>query len=93
VRDEMDLSLKAGARERVWDSCQLEDFAMVAGGHSFRKERTDRQKHRFYRKFRYLMSKYGQPHCVGCGRCIRQCVAKINIVEMANELSQGVAAM
>jgi len=90
VRDDVELSFKEGVRERFWDSCQLEEFAQVATGESFREDRKNRQKHRFYRKYRYLMSDYGSPFCVGCGRCNRQCVAKINIVEMANELTKGI---
>ncbi len=90
VRDDVELNFKEGIRERFWDSCQLEEFAEVAGGESFREERKNRQKHRFYRKYRYLMSEYGSPFCVGCGRCNRQCVAKINIVEIANELNKGI---
>ena len=68
-------------------------FAEVAGGESFREERRQRQKHRFYRKFRYLMSEYGSPFCVGCGRCSRQCVAGINIIDIANQLQEGVNAL
>ncbi|NQT20293.1 MAG: 4Fe-4S dicluster domain-containing protein [Planctomycetes bacterium] len=91
VRDELNLDLKSGKRSRFWDSCQLDEFAEVAGGESFRKERSNRQKHRFNRKFRYLAGEYGAPFCVGCGRCIRQCVAKISILETANDLEKAVA--
>jgi len=93
VRDELDLSLKTGRRVRVWDSCQLDEFAEVAGGESFREERANRQKHRFNRKFRYLVAEYGAPFCVGCGRCSRQCVADIDIVEIANDLEKAVAGL
>jgi len=93
VRDNVELDLTNGARERFWDSCQLEEFAEVAGGESFRKERANRQKHRFNRKFRYFAAEYGAPFCVGCGRCSRQCVAKIDIVEIANELEKAVAKL
>ena len=93
VLDEIDLDLVHGRRNRFWDSCQLEEFAEVAGGESFRKERRQRQKHRFYRKFRYLMSEYGSPFCVGCGRCGRQCVAGINVIDIANQLQAGVNAL
>lgn len=91
VRDELALDLKTGERSRFWDSCQLDEFAEVAGGESFREKRANRQKHRFNRKFRYMAGEYGAPFCVGCGRCSRQCVADIDIVEIANDLEKAVA--
>ena len=93
VRDDVELDLQNGTRERFWDSCQLDEFAQVAGGESFRKDRKNRQKHRFNRKFRYMVGEYGAPFCVGCGRCSRQCVAKIDIAEIANDLEKAVAKL
>ena len=93
VRDDVELDLQHGKRERFWDSCQLDEFAQVAGGESFRKDRKNRQKHRFNRKFRYLVTEYGAPFCVGCGRCSRQCVAKIDIAEIANDLEKAVTKL
>jgi len=93
VRDDLELDLVHGKRERFWDSCQLDEFAQVAGGESFRKPRGNRQRHRFNRKFRYFAAEYGAPFCVGCGRCSRQCVAKIDIAEIANDLEKAVAKL
>ena len=31
VLDDMDLSLNEGLRYRIWNSCQMDDFAQVAG--------------------------------------------------------------
>lgn len=86
VKDEPAADLKTGERVRVWDACTLEEFALVAGGHNFRKTRGARLRHRFNRKFRYLTDVFGAPFCVGCGRCIRTCLVKINIAEVTNEL-------
>ena len=47
VQDRLDLNLTTGRRVRVWDSCQHEPFARVAGGVSFRSGRDDRKRHRF----------------------------------------------
>jgi ferredoxin len=94
VRDNIELNLTEGQRLRFWDSCQLEGFTEVAGGEKFMKDQATRQKHRFYRKFRYLTTKYGgQAFCVGCGRCFQQCPAEIGIVEIANKLNTGIRAM
>jgi sulfhydrogenase subunit beta (sulfur reductase) len=86
IRDELDLSLKNGIRYRVWDSCQLEPFARVAGGVNFRKERSARQRHRYYRKFRYSVDRFSRFFCTGCGRCTRTCMAGISLKETLNAL-------
>jgi sulfhydrogenase subunit beta (sulfur reductase) len=86
IRDEIDLDLTSGRRYRVWDSCQLEPFAKVAGGENFRKERSARQRHRYYRKFRYPLDKYGRFFCTGCGRCSRTCMASIRLKETLQAL-------
>jgi len=84
--DEFDLTLSRGIRKRGWDSCQLPEFASVAGGYNFRGERWQRVKHRWHRKFLYLYRSFGRPYCTGCGRCSRACTADINIVDVTNEL-------
>lgn len=86
ILEEGTLDLKSGARVRRWDSCQLEPFAKVAGGENFRKERSDRQKHRYYRKFRYPVSTHSRFFCTGCGRCSRTCMAGIRLKETLNAL-------
>jgi ferredoxin len=86
VVDSPALTLDGGTRERVWDSCQLEEFAVVAPHENFREERRERIRHRFYRKYAYLFTQYGRPYCCGCGRCFRQCVADIDPVEVVNDL-------
>lgn len=86
VLDEVTATLDKGERVRVWDGCTLEDFTKVAGGHNFRKTRASRLRHRFNRKFRYLSDKFDSLFCVGCGRCSRTCLVKINITEVTNEL-------
>ncbi len=86
MHDEFDLTLAAGVRKRSWDSCQLLEFALVAGGHNFRGERWQRVRHRWHRKFLYLYRRLGRPYCAGCGRCSRACTADINIVDVSNQL-------
>jgi sulfhydrogenase subunit beta (sulfur reductase) len=90
IVDEMNLDLKGGRRYRRWDSCQLEPFAKVAGGENFRKERSARQRHRYYRKFRYPVPHYSRFFCTGCGRCTRTCMAGISLKETLTILIEGV---
>ncbi|MBU0528590.1 4Fe-4S dicluster domain-containing protein [bacterium] len=86
VEDNLDLSLQTGTRDRSWDGCMLNSFAAVAGGENFRKTLAERQRHRVYRKFKYISDITGEPWCVGCGRCTAYCTAGISIVEIVNQL-------
>lgn len=86
VMDQPEINLKEGKRLRTWDSCMLVDFARVAGGENFRPTRVHRLRHRFLRKGKYLQDRYGKPGCVGCGRCTRHCLVKINPIEVYNGL-------
>jgi sulfhydrogenase subunit beta (sulfur reductase) len=86
VKDEVDFALAVGRRVRVWDSCQLDEFAAVAGGHDFRPTRAVRQRHRFMRKGQYQTDAYHMLGCVGCGRCAQACLAHISPVDTFNTL-------
>ncbi len=95
VVDQMSLSLDQGDRVRLWDGCMLAGFARVATGENFREERDERLRHRFFRKYAYLFTRYGKPYCCGCGRCVRQCLVKIDPVGVINDLvrAHGKGAM
>ena len=87
VREEMDLSMKQGTRFRTWDACMLPGFASIAGGHNFRAKSLERYRHRYYRKGKYIHDMVGELGCVGCGRCVRACTARIaNPMEVYNAL-------
>lgn len=86
VVDDMGLDLNSGTRSRVWSYCQMDDFAKVATGEDFRAGRDSRQRHRYYRKFKYPIEKFNKYFCTGCGRCTRACMAKISLIETVNAL-------
>jgi len=86
LRDQLDLTLSSGERVRTWDSCQFDQFTRVAGRDDFRSNQSDRQRHRFFRKYKYLWDQYRRTACVGCGRCSRECLAGIRPVEVLNRL-------
>lgn len=88
VEDDPDLSLQSGNRNRTWDGCTLIGFAAVAGDENFRLTRTSRQRHRVYRKFKYITEVTGESWCVGCGRCTAYCTAGISIVDIVNRLCE-----
>ncbi|MHA2405624.1 MAG: 4Fe-4S dicluster domain-containing protein [Candidatus Hermodarchaeia archaeon] len=89
VYDEVDLNLNDGARVRTWDSCQLVDFALVAGGHNFRPTVPSRVRFRIYHKFRAEPDQINQIGCVGCGRCTRTCPADIDMIELLADIKKG----
>jgi sulfhydrogenase subunit beta (sulfur reductase) len=74
------------ARIRTWDSCLFHDYAMVAGGHSFRSDRGERVRNRYYHKQEAFVREFGMPSCVGCGRCIENCPTGINVVEVFQQV-------
>ncbi|PLX78908.1 MAG: hypothetical protein C0616_12910 [Desulfuromonas sp.] len=86
VHDALDLDLQGGERVRTWDSCQFDQFTQVSGGNNFRPDQSDRQRHRFFRKYKYLWEKHQRTACVGCGRCARECLAGIDNTEVLNHL-------
>lgn len=59
VFDEVEWDLKQGNRKRAWDGCLLDGFTKVAGDHEFRNKRSDRFRHRLYRKGKYVPGKLG----------------------------------
>jgi formate hydrogenlyase subunit 6/NADH:ubiquinone oxidoreductase subunit I len=67
-------------------SCNLLDFASVAGGHNFRSNRETRLKYRYYHQHRGFSETYEEPMCVGCNRCGQVCLAGINPPDIINDL-------
>jgi sulfhydrogenase subunit beta (sulfur reductase) len=88
MADTINLDMKTGSRGRTWDSCQFETFAAVAGGENFREERSDRQRHRFSRKFKFPLDKFYRFFCTGCGRCTRTCMAGISLKDTLKTLAK-----
>jgi ferredoxin len=86
VEDEVNFDLKSGKRVRKPASCQLRHFTRVAGEHVFRDDRVARFKHRIYHQIQYFKDRHDVVFCTGCGRCIEGCPAKIDWVEIINEM-------
>ncbi|MCF2137110.1 MAG: 4Fe-4S dicluster domain-containing protein [Candidatus Thorarchaeota archaeon] len=77
-----------GRRERYWDSCMFVDYSLVAGGHNFRGARADRLKLWYTHKLKAYANEYGKPACIGCGRCVRTCPVDINVLTVAQALTE-----
>jgi sulfhydrogenase subunit beta (sulfur reductase) len=82
VQEYVDLDLCGAVKEMHLYSCNLIDFAEVAGGHNFRPESHTRLKYRFYHKHRGFVEAFEAPLCVGCGRCGAACLAGITVPEV-----------
>lgn len=86
VIDYLPVGERLGVRDRIWDSCMLKDFALVAGGHNFREKRSSRVKLWYTHKLKAFITEFGRPACVGCGRCLDTCPVKINVSEVVRRL-------
>lgn len=79
-----------GERATIWDSCQLQSYARMAGGHSARKTPASRVRNRTLDKFAYSHFRYGQMSCTGCGRCVIVCPLKRSFPQLAARLTERI---
>jgi len=86
VAERISMDFKKGAKIKYLYSCNVVDFAEVAGGHNFRPDRRTRLKYRYYHQHRGFVEAHHESKCVGCNRCSRTCMAGINPVEIIREL-------
>jgi formate hydrogenlyase subunit 6/NADH:ubiquinone oxidoreductase subunit I len=86
VSERVSMDFASGVKEKRLYSCNLVDFAAVAGGHNFRPDRETRLKYRYYHQHRGFVEEYDEPKCVGCNRCGRTCLAGIGPVEVIRDL-------
>ncbi len=80
-----------GARIRTWDSCQFSMFTRHASGHNPRPTGKERMRNRTLHKFCYFPKTHEEVLCVGCGRCITECPAGIDLRETLQTLLQTLA--
>ena len=86
VTEEVSMDFKESNRVKQLYSCNLVDFAEVAGGHNFRPNPGTRLKYRYYHQHRGFSDDYNQPKCIGCNRCGRACLAGINPLAVIRDL-------
>lgn len=66
-------------KSRIWDGCQYKNFTRVAGGASALRFREYRLRNRYIKKFEFFPDRIKLYACTGCGRCIEDCPAKIDL--------------
>jgi formate hydrogenlyase subunit 6/NADH:ubiquinone oxidoreductase subunit I len=86
VGERVTMDWSSGAKVKRLYSCNLVDFAEVAGGHNFRPDRHTRLKYRYYHQHRGFVEEHDEPKCVGCNRCGRTCLAGISPVQVIHDL-------
>lgn len=82
ISESVDIDLKGARKTKRLHSCNLIDFAEVAGGHNFRPTSHGRLKYRYYHKHRGFVEAFEESLCVGCGRCGLSCLAGITVPEV-----------
>jgi ferredoxin len=88
VDETVDLTFTHATKRRFCYSCNLLDFAEVAGDHNFRPDPHIRLKYRYYHQFRGFVEAFNQSLCVGCNRCGVACLAGINPKDVIEDLVQ-----
>ena len=78
--------IRRGRRYRCWDTCMYPEYSLHASGHNPRPTRWDRWRNRMSCKFWYIEDNWGEPGCVGCGRCVVSCPVNIDIFECAKDV-------
>jgi ferredoxin len=78
VEDATDLAGDAAERRQRWDSCFTTDFSYIHGG-SVRPSTGTRYRQWITHKLASWVDQFGEPGCVGCGRCITWCPVGIDI--------------
>lgn len=77
-----------GERRRVWASCQVDGYTDIAGGGSFRKKQSERMRFKVMHKIYDYEKRFGEPMCVGCGRCDAVCPEYISYANLINQLAK-----
>lgn len=75
------------ARFRCWDSCMFKDYTLMAGNHNPREQKRNRVRQRFMHKLCFFEERYGEPLCVGCGRCLVDCPASMDITAIIDRVN------
>jgi len=87
--DILDEEADGGRRVRIWDSCQFSFFTAQGSGHNPRPSGKEMMRQRVMHKFNYCVKNFGENFCVGCGRCVRECPANLDLREVIEKISSA----
>ncbi len=80
---------KVGERRRVWASCHVDNYTDMAGGHAFRKTKSERMRFKVLHKVYDYNKRFGYHMCIGCGRCDDVCPEYISFSNSINKLTKA----
>jgi formate hydrogenlyase subunit 6/NADH:ubiquinone oxidoreductase subunit I len=80
VMDSNDLTGGGVTRTRTWDSCFMHQFSYTTAG-PVRSSIRARYRHWLRHKLSTWWDQFGCSGCVGCGRCITWCPARIDLTQ------------
>lgn len=92
VQDILSEDNAGGERKRVWSSCMVRKFGLLAGNHDFRIKEGDRLRYRVLHKIYDFRKKQGLNMCVGCGRCDDICPEYISMLKCIEKIKQAMEA-
>jgi len=87
--DILDEETDGGKRVRIWDSCQFPFFTAQGSGYNPRPSGKEMMRQRVMHKFNYCVKNFGESYCVGCGRCVRECPANLDIRQIIEKISSA----
>lgn len=92
VHDVLAEDKTSGKRERLWSSCQVKKFSLLAGSHDFRIKEGDRVRYRLLHKMDDFRKRHGFNMCVGCGRCDDVCPEYISMFKCIEKINDIIEA-
>lgn len=81
-------------RRRIWSSCQVKNFSLLAGNHDFRISAGEKMRYKVLHKISDFKKRTGFHMCVGCGRCDDVCpeyISMFKCVEKINQIAKEVS--
>ncbi len=90
IQDTSDDDRGSTERRRIWSSCHVKKFALLAGGHDFRTEYSDRMRYRTLHKIRDFNKRNNRQMCIGCGRCDDVCPEYISMFRCIDKVNQTI---
>lgn len=75
-------------RRRIWSSCHVDKFSLLAGGHDLRVEFADRMRYKTLHKISDFNQRNGCQMCVGCGRCDDVCPEYISMFKYIDKINK-----
>ena len=92
IQDILPEDRAGGERKRIWSSCLVKKFSLLAGNHDFRAKEGDRLRYRLLHKIDDFRKRQGFNMCIGCGRCDDVCPEYISMFKCIEKINQIIEA-